>query len=56
MGFNLAFKGLSFVKLVNKYHQLKHKVIYNSKVHNLKIKFKRSAENEKKCKWSQLIV
>jgi len=30
--------------------------LYNRKVHNLEIKFKRRAENEKKRKWRQLIV
>jgi hypothetical protein len=36
--------------IANKCYQPKHKVIYNSKIHNLKIEFKRRAENEKKCK------
>jgi len=37
-------------QLVNKCYQLKHKVICNSKVRNLTIKFKRMAENEKNWK------
>ena len=50
MNIAIDFKLLFCFQLVIKCYQLKHKVICNSKVRNLTIKFKIMAENEKKWK------